>query len=185
MRPDLAAALLNAALFGSLFGLLLLPGEAILLALGQEPAIAAGGGAVLVMFALGMPAILMFTATTLFLEGIGRSTPGMVVMAIANLVNFGLNYALMFEPWSWAPPAPRSPPRSPAGSCSWRSPATCSRCRGASVTACSRRCAGTGGWSASSCASAGRSPLSFGLEHGAFFAAATFAGWLGAVPLAA
>ena len=27
--------------------------------------------------------------------------------------------------------------------------------------------------------------LSFGLEHGAFFAAATFAGWLGAVPLAA
>jgi MATE family multidrug resistance protein len=26
--------------------------------------------------------------------------------------------------------------------------------------------------------------LSFGLEHGAFFAAATFAGWLGAVPLA-
>jgi MATE family multidrug resistance protein len=27
--------------------------------------------------------------------------------------------------------------------------------------------------------------VSFGLEHGAFFAAATFAGWLGAVPLAA
>jgi MATE family multidrug resistance protein len=27
--------------------------------------------------------------------------------------------------------------------------------------------------------------LSFGLEHGAFFAAATFAGWLGAAPLAA
>ena len=51
------------------------------------------------MFALGMPAMLMFAATTFFLEGIGRSTPGMAVMAIANLVNFGLNYALMFEPW--------------------------------------------------------------------------------------
>jgi Na+-driven multidrug efflux pump len=69
----------------------LLPGEAILVALGQNPAIAAGGGTTLVMFALGMPAILMFTVSTLFLEGIGRSTPGMVVMALATLLNFGLN----------------------------------------------------------------------------------------------
>ena len=92
-------ALVNGAAFGSLFGLLLLPGEAILLALGQRPEISAHGGAVLVMFALGMPAILMFTATTFFLEGIGRPTPGMVVMALANLVNFGLNYMLMFGPW--------------------------------------------------------------------------------------
>jgi multidrug resistance protein, MATE family len=91
--------LLNGAVFGSSFGLLLLPGEAILVALGQAPAISRGGGAVLVMFALGMPAMLMFAATTFFLEGIGRSTPGMAVMAIANVVNFGLNYALMFEPW--------------------------------------------------------------------------------------
>jgi hypothetical protein len=91
--------LVDAAACGSLFALLLLPGEAILLALGQAPEISRGGGAVLVMFALGMPPILMFSATTFFLEGIGRSTPGMVVMAIANVVNFGLNYALMFEPW--------------------------------------------------------------------------------------
>jgi MATE family, multidrug efflux pump len=177
--------LINGAVFGSLFGLLLLPGEAILVALGQAPTIAHGGGAVLVMFALGMPAMLMFAATTFFLEGIGRSTPGMVVMAIANLVNFGLNYVLMFEPWRMGA----------AGAA-----------LGTSLTRWFMFLALAGyvlamegrdrygvvapmnghwglerklvrlGWPIA---------VSFGLEHGAFFAAATFAGWLGAVPLAA
>jgi MatE len=108
---------------GSLFGLLMLPGARILLALGQDPAIAAGGGTVLIMFALGMPAILLFAATTFFLEGIGRSTPGMVVMAIANVVNFGLNYALMFQPWQR--PARRSRPQLRAGSCRRRQRSLC------------------------------------------------------------
>jgi MATE family multidrug resistance protein len=177
--------LINGAVFGTLFGLLLLPGEAILVALGQAPAISRGGGAVLVMFALGMPAMLMFAATTFFLEGIGRSTPGMVVMAIANLANFGLNYALMFEPWQLGA----------AGAA-----------LATSITRWSMFLALAGHvlgmrdrdryWVAAPMA--GSWPLerkllrlgwpiavSFGLEHGAFFAAATFAGWLGAVPLAA
>ena len=178
-------ALLNAAAFGSLFGLLLLPGEAILLALGQAPEISRGGGAVLVMFALGMPPILMFSATTFFLEGIGRSTPGMVVMAIANVVNFGLNYALMFEPWQ-------------LGATGAALATSITRCfmflaLAGYVLAMRERdrygvhapMTGHGhlqrklarlGWPIA---------LSFGLENGAFFAAATFAGWLGAVPLAA
>ena len=178
-------ALVNAAAFGSLFGLLLLPGESILLVLGQAPEISRGGGAVLVMFALGMPPILMFSATTLFLEGIGRSTPGMVVMASANVVNFGLNYALMFEPWQlgatgaalatsitrWvmflalAGYVLAMRERDRYGVC-------------APMTAhwhLERKLARLG-WPIA---------LSFGLENGAFFAAATFAGWLGAVPLAA
>jgi MATE family multidrug resistance protein len=178
-------ALANGAVFGSLFGLLLLPGEAILLALGQAPEISHGGGAVLVMFALGMPAILMFTATTFFLEGIGRSTPGMVVTGIANLLNFGLNYALMFGPWQ-------------LGAIGAALATSISRwfmflALAGYVLAMRDRCRyGVGapmaghwrlerklarlGWPIA---------LSFGLEHGAFFAAATFAGWLGAVPLAA
>ena len=183
--PIWRLGLINGAIFGSLFGVLLLPGAAILLALGQAPAISRGGGAVLVMFALGMPAILMFTATTFFLEGIGRSTPGMVVMAVANLVNFGLNYALMFEPWQLGATGAalatsitrwfmvlalagyvlamrerdRYGVRAPMAG-HWHLQRKLARL----------------GWPIA---------LSFGLEHGAFFAAATFAGWLGAVPLAA
>jgi MATE family multidrug resistance protein len=178
-------ALINGAAIGCLFGLLMLPGGAILLALGQAPAIAAAGGTVLIMFALGMPAILMFTATTLFLEGIGRPTPGMVVMAFANLVNFGLNYLLMFGPWRMGAAgaalgtsitrwfmflalagfvlAMRGRDRYGVGAPMaghWRLESKLARL----------------GWPLA---------VSFGLEHGAFFAAATFAGWLGAVPLAA
>jgi multidrug resistance protein, MATE family len=178
-------ALVNGAAIGGLFGLLMLPGSAILLALDQAPAIAAAGGTVLIMFALGMPAILMFTATTLFLEGIGRPTPGMVVMALANVLNFGLNYLLMFGPWHMGAVgaalgtsitrwfmvlalagyvlAMRDRDRYGVGAPMagyWRLEGKLARL----------------GWPIA---------VSFGLEHGAFFAAATFAGWLGAVPLAA
>jgi MATE family multidrug resistance protein len=178
-------ALVNGATIGCLFGLLMLPGAAILLALGQDPEIATDGGAVLVMFALGMPPILMFSATTFFLEGIGRSTPGMAVMALANLLNFGLNYALMFEPWQLGAAGAalatsitrwfmflaltgyvlamrdgdRYGVRAPIAG-HWHLERKLARL----------------GWPIA---------LSFGLENGAFFAAATFAGWLGAVPLAA
>ena len=177
--------LVNAAAFGSLFGLLLLPGESILLALGQAPEISRGGGAVLVMFALGMPAILMFSATTFFLEGIGRSTPGMVVMAIANVVNFGLNYALMFEPWQ-------------LGATGAALATSITRCfmflalAGYVLAMRERdrygvRAPMAGHWRLQRKLARLGWPiaLSFGLENGAFFAAATFAGWLGAVPLAA
>jgi MATE family multidrug resistance protein len=177
--------LLNGAVIGSLFGLLLLPGEAILLSLGQAPEIAAGGGAVLAMFALGMPPILLFTATTFFLEGIGRSSPGMVVMAGANLVNLGLNYALMFEPWQ-------------LGAAGAALATSTTRwlmflALGAYVLAMRDRArfgvaaALAGHWHLERKLARLGWPiaLSFGLESGAFFAAATFAGWLGAVPLAA
>ena len=177
--------LINGAVFGSLFGLLLLPGEAILLMLGQAPDISRGGGAVLVMFALGMPALLMFTATTFFLEGIGRSTPGMVVMAIANVVNFGLNYALLFEPGQW-------------GATGAALATSITRwfmllaLAGYVLTMRDRNRYGVGApmaghWSLERKLMRLGWPIamSFGLEHGAFFAAATFAGWLGAVPLAA
>ena len=77
-RPELAGriwrlALLIAAALGTLFAVVLMAGEPILLLLGQEPEIAAGGGRVLAMFAPGMPAIMMYIATTSFLEGVGRS----------------------------------------------------------------------------------------------------------------
>ena len=67
---------------------LLLPGEAILLWPRPGAGDRCGGGRVLAMFALGMPAILMYTATTLFLEGLGRPIPGMLVMAAGQSRQF-------------------------------------------------------------------------------------------------
>ncbi len=177
--------MLNGAGFGLLFGLAMLPGEAILIMLGQDPAIAEGGGTVLVMFALGMPGILMFSASTYFLEGIGRSTPGMVVMVLANLVNFGLNYVLMFGPWQM-------------GAAGAALATSITRWfmflalaayvllmpgKGAYGVLGSMR----GHWQLKRKLARLGWPMaiSFMLEHGAFFAAATFAGWLGAIALAA
>lgn len=100
-RPELTGriwrlALIIAAGLGLLSGLVLLGGEAILLALGQEPNIARGGGGALTMFAPGMPAILMYVATTSFLEGIGRPNAGMMIALIANLAKVPLNWMLIF-----------------------------------------------------------------------------------------
>ena len=178
-------ALVNGALFGSLFGLLMLPGAAILLALGQDPEIATDGGAVLVMFALGMPPILMFSATTFFLEGIGRSMPGMVVMALANLVNFGLNYLLMFGQWQLGATGAALATSVTRWFMFLALAGYVLAMRGRDRYGVRAPLAGHWhlerklarlGWPIA---------LSFGLENGAFFAAATFAGWLGAVPLAA
>jgi MATE family multidrug resistance protein len=54
------------------------------------------GGEVIWMFAPGMPAILMFIATTSFLESIGRPRPGMIVSLAANLVNLALCWVFVF-----------------------------------------------------------------------------------------
>lgn len=178
-------ALANAAAIGTLFGLLLLPGETILLALRQAPAISKGGGAVLVMFALGMPAILMFTATTFFLEGIGRSTPGMVVMALANVLNFLLNDALMFGPWQWGATGAALA----TSITRWFMFLTLAgyvlTMQGRDRYGVAAPMAGHWGLERKLARLGWPIALSFGLENGAFFAAATFAGWLGAVPLAA
>lgn len=178
--------LLNAFLVGLAFGLLLLPGEAVLLhALGQEAAIAEGGGAAVFMFALGMPGIFLFTASSAFLEGISRPLPGMVVMALANLLNLLLNAFLMFGPLSMgaegaalATSISRWVMAIVLGSYILLMPGR----HAYGVTAPMaghwrlQRPLNRLGWPMA---------LSFALEHGAFFAAATFAGWLGAVSLAA
>jgi len=81
---------------GAVWCVVLLAGEHLLLWLGQSPPIAAGGAGPLVMFAWGMPAILMYIATTFFLEGLSRPGPGMVVALSANLVNAGLNWVFIY-----------------------------------------------------------------------------------------
>ena len=71
-------------------------GEWSLLALGQSPALAIEGAEVLAMFGWGMPAVLVFAATTMFLEAIGRPLPGMVFMLVSNALNAGFNWMFIY-----------------------------------------------------------------------------------------
>ncbi|MBT7615222.1 MAG: MATE family efflux transporter, partial [Rhodospirillaceae bacterium] len=89
-------AMLDALILGLILSLVLFKGEAFLLLFGQEPELAAGGGKAMLMFAWGMPAIYLFTAVSMFLEGIGRVKPGMIVMLAANLVNIAFNWVLIY-----------------------------------------------------------------------------------------
>ncbi len=70
-------------------------GETVLALLGQSPAMAAGGGAALHAFAPGMPAILLYLATSFLAEGIGRPHAGMLIALGANLPNAALNWVFI------------------------------------------------------------------------------------------
>ncbi len=94
--PVWSTSLRIAATLGLLAGLLMQWGEPILLAFGQSPELARGGGRTLRMFGAGLPAILMYIATTFFLEGIGRPKAGMAVALSANLLNATLNWMLIY-----------------------------------------------------------------------------------------
>ena len=71
-------------------------GQWFLRALGQSPALAIEGAEVLAMFGWGMPAVLLFAATTMFLEAIGRPVPGMLLMLLANVLNVALNWIFIY-----------------------------------------------------------------------------------------
>ncbi|RDD63436.1 MATE family efflux transporter [Ferruginivarius sediminum] len=88
-------SMMIAAGLGVVFGAFLLFGETILLLLGQSESMAAGGGRALLWFAPGMPAAMMYLATSFFLEGIGRPHAGMVVSLLGNLPNAALNWLLI------------------------------------------------------------------------------------------
>ena len=89
-------ALVHAAVAGAVMATACTFGESFLLATGQPEDIAAGGGRVLVALGFGMPAMLLYVATSFFLEGIGRPVPGMVIIIGANVLNVILNWLLIF-----------------------------------------------------------------------------------------
>ena len=89
-------ALAHALGVGVLMGGVCAFGESVLLALGQPEDIAAGGGRVLVALGLGLPGMLLYVATSFFLEGIGRPLPGMFIIIGANILNVVLNWFLVF-----------------------------------------------------------------------------------------
>ncbi len=97
--PDLSATALRglhwATLVGLVASLLVLFAGPVLRAIGQAPELVAGGTAVAWMSAPGVLFQIVFTAATFYLEGTGRARPGLVAMAGANLVNFGLSWLLI------------------------------------------------------------------------------------------
>jgi len=83
-------ALCIAGTLGLIYAFVEIHGEGVLRLVGQDPDIAAGGGHVLGMWAVGMPAIMLYMATTSFLEGISKPRPAMIISLSANLLNFAL-----------------------------------------------------------------------------------------------
>lgn len=88
-----------AVVVGGVYGLVasavLASGEDFLLVFGQPADLAAGGGRVLEMYAIGMPVAVLFVATSLFLEGIGRPRVGGVIVVLGNVVNALACWALV------------------------------------------------------------------------------------------
>ena len=89
-------ALAHAAVAGVVMAAACVFGEAFLRAAGQPEDIAVGGGRVLAAIGFGLPGVLLYVATSFFLEGIGRPVPGMVIIIGANILNVGLNWLLIF-----------------------------------------------------------------------------------------
>lgn len=74
-------------------------GEEFLLLTGQSADIARGGGTVMLILGIGLPANLAFVAGNFFLEAIKRPLPGMMAMVGANLLNILLNWVLVYGHW--------------------------------------------------------------------------------------
>jgi len=62
---------------------------------GQTPELIKEAAPVMQMLGFGMPAMLVYTVTNLFLEAIHRPVAGMVIMLLANLVNVALNWVFV------------------------------------------------------------------------------------------
>lgn len=88
-------SLADALFLGAGIALLLLPGETLFRALGQETRLAERAGVTLRMLALGLPGLMAFQVTSFLLEGIRKPHLALVVMAAGNLANLALNAILI------------------------------------------------------------------------------------------
>jgi len=77
------------------FAAILSLGDTLMTWLGQPADIAAGSGAALRWFAIGMPGLMLFAACNFFLEGISRPWPGTVIMLSGNVVNLLIAWPLV------------------------------------------------------------------------------------------
>lgn len=84
-----------AALVGGLGALPVFAGEIILRTIGQAPELAEGGGAVARWLAPGVFFQLLFVGASVWIEGTGRTRPGLVAMSVGVAVNLVLCIALV------------------------------------------------------------------------------------------
>ena len=100
-RPDITGAVLRRGLvYGLQVGVvaavaLSLVGPLLLASLGLKGGLAAGATGPLVILALSMPTFAMSSGAASWLEGLGRMTPPMVLMWLANILNLGIDLVLV------------------------------------------------------------------------------------------
>ena len=71
-------------------------GEIFLILTGQTASLAKGGGEIINILGWSMPPMLIFAASSFFLEGLKRPKAGMYIMIIGNLANILLNWIWVF-----------------------------------------------------------------------------------------
>ena len=72
-----------------------LVGPPLFSVLGLKGGLAAGASRPMVILALSMPAFAVSSAASSWLEGLGRMTPPMLLMWIANILNLGIDLVLV------------------------------------------------------------------------------------------
>lgn len=181
-------SLAHAAVLGFVLLVLCQAGEPLLLAIGQEPGLAAGAGRVLAALGWGVPGAMLFAASTFFLEAINRPRAGMFVMLGANVLNVALNWVFIYGNLG----VPEMGAYGAAAATSIVRWATFAAVTVYILAALDRERYGIG--RAGGVAPAGLGarlrrigyPLScaYGLESGAFATLTVFAGWMGALEVA-
>ena len=95
--------LICAATLGAVSMVIMLRGQSLLRFFGLSEDLAREGGPVLWMYAYGIPAMLMYVATTSFLESIGRTLPGFAISVGANIINVILCWTFVFGKMGFQP----------------------------------------------------------------------------------
>jgi MATE family multidrug resistance protein len=161
--------------------------ETILRGLGQTPEMAASAGLVARVLGLGLAPQLIFITTQFFLEGLRRPWPGTLMMIAANVLNAALNWVLVFGNLG-------APPLGALGSAWSTTIVRCFLAAGILLFVAAmrdrRRFLVPGTRLSPADVTLQRrighaSAVSIGVEGAAFNTLSIFAGWLGAVPLAA
>lgn len=88
--------ILYAVVVGFVCLLIATMGEAILSFSGQTERLASEGGRVVRVLALGLPFMIVYITSAYFLEGLKRPSVPMAMMLAANVVNFALNWVLIY-----------------------------------------------------------------------------------------
>jgi len=92
------------ALITGLVSLLVcLPASWMFSSAGMDDLLATEGGKVMMVLGLGLPGHMVYIHSIFFLEGVERTKVGMYAIIVANVINTGLNYILVYGGWGIDP----------------------------------------------------------------------------------